>query len=393
MFHAQSPLPHLAISQLADQNKVHNAQLGHRVSQLFQTGAQSPQPRIMRLPQAPSILIILMGALGDVARGLCLVSHIKNHFPQSSLSWLVEPPWAEIIRQHHQLDNIIVFDRPKWRQGVRDIYRRLSTVHFDCVLDLQRHFKSGLFSFFTRAQCRIGFHPLEAKEGNWLFNNRHLQRQGNDLPKIFHYLKFAEALGLESPNQLDFGLSHLSIQSLNPGLASGLDQPYWVVILGSTWETKEWLADNYRELIREMLYSTDLQIVLVDAKGKYGLACSLEQQINNPRLLNLVGRTSVVELAAVLQSAQGAVGPDCGAGHIASAVHTPYVSLFGPTSHVRTAPFQSEHLVVTADAECAPCYKKKCPGKNKACMQGIGVSQVMDMISLARSGNKVRHVE
>ncbi|MFO7877595.1 MAG: glycosyltransferase family 9 protein, partial [Desulfovermiculus sp.] len=137
----------------------------------------------------------------------------------------------------------------------------------------------------------------------------------------------------------------------------------------------------------------DMQIVLVDAKSKYNLACSLEQEVNNSRLLNLVGQTSVVELAALLQGAQGAVGPDCGAGHIASAVHTPYVSLFGPTSHERTAPFQSEHLVVRADVACAPCYKKRCPGKNNECMRAISVSQVMAKIFQVINENTEGHVE
>jgi lipopolysaccharide heptosyltransferase II len=354
---------------------------------------QRPQSQIVHLNSAPSILIVLMGALGDIARGLCLVSHIKSRFPLSSITWLVEPKWREIVSQHPQIDNILIFDRPRWKKGIWDLYHRLSTARFDCVLDLQRHFKSGLFSLFTRAPNRVGFHPRDTKEGNWLFNTHHLQKQGNELPKISHYLKFAEALGIEPPARLDFGLSHLTIQNVNPDQASLLDQRYWVVILGSTWVTKEWFAEKYASLIHELLLRTDMQIVLVDAKSKYDLACSLERDINNSRLLNLVGQTSVVELTALLQGAQGAVGPDCGAGHIASAVHTPYVSLFGPTSHERTAPFQSEHLVVTADVACAPCYKKRCPGKNNECMRAIGVSRVMDKIFQVINENTKRHVE
>jgi ADP-heptose:LPS heptosyltransferase len=334
-----------------------------------------------------------MGALGDVSRGMCLISSIKDHFPNSSLTWLVEPKWADIVKQHPRIDHVLIFDRPNWRQGVKDVYRQLSTTRFDCVFDLQRHFKSGLFSFFSRAHTRIGFHPRDAKEGNWLFNNRHLQKQDDNLPKILHYLQFTKSVGIDPPGDLDFGLSHLQLTNLNPELASVLDPKYWVVILGSTWETKEWFADKYQNLIHQLLTETDMQVVLVDAKGKYDLACSLEGKICNPRLVNLVGRTSVVELAAVLAGAQGAVGPDCGAGHVASAVHTPYVSLFGPTSHRRTAPFQSEHLVVTADIGCAPCYKKKCLGQNNECMRAISVSQVMDKIFQAISENTERHVE
>jgi ADP-heptose:LPS heptosyltransferase len=389
MFHNKRSQPSPGSTHGSDQGKPEHEKTSH----FFRPSAQSFQPQVVSLPANPSILIILMGALGDVTRGMCLISQIKDRFPNSSLTWLVEPKWGEIVKQHPRIDNVLIFDRPNWRQGIKDIYRQLSSIHFDCVFDLQRHFKSGLFSFFSRAHNRIGFHPRDAKEGNWLFNNRHLQKQDDNLPKILHYLQFTKSVGIAPSGDLDFGLSHLQLSNLNPELSSVLDPRYWVVILGSTWETKEWSVDKYQDLIHKLLAETDMQVVLVDAKGKYDLARSLEGKICNPRLVNLVGRTSVVELAAVLARAQGAVGPDCGAGHIASAVHTPYVSLFGPTSHRRTAPFQSEHLVVTAGIECAPCYKKKCPGKNKECMRAIRVPQVMHKIFQVIGDTSERHVE
>ncbi len=346
----------------------------------------------IQLPSKPSFLIILMGSLGDVSRGICLASHIKVWYPQSSLTWLIEPKWAELVKYHPMVDSTIVFDRPRWRHGLVHTYRRLKSTHFDCVLDLQRHFKSGLFSFFTRAEYRIGFNPKNSKEGNWLFNNAYIPYKSDHHPKILHYLEFAKYLGLPQPENLDFGLSGIDIRALNSDLANRLHPPFLAIILGSTWPTKEWFFDQYCSLIQELIYSSKMQVVLLDAKTKLEIACELEKKIDHPRLVNLVGQTSVLELAALLKDACLAVGPDCGAGHLASAVDTSYVSLFGPTDPERTAPYGSESLVVKADVTCSPCYRRKCPRGDRLCMRQISVQEVKDKVLEVLNGHETLSV-
>jgi len=88
----------------------------------------------------------------------------------------------------------------------------------------------------------------------------------------------------------------------------------------------------------------------------------------------------------LLKAAAAGVGPDSGPGHLAAAVGTPFVTLFGPTSAARTAPYGCEKLVVTADVDCAPCYRRRCPDRNKECMQAIQADAVMEKLSQALSG-------
>ena len=110
-----------------------------------------------------------------------------------------------------------------------------------------------------------------------------------------------------------------------------------------------------------LLEETSFSLVMLDTMAKYDMACELEKRADSQRLVNLVGQTSVLELAAILQEATTAVGPDCGSAHIFAAGETPYVTLFGPTSPERTAPYGCEDLVISANLDCAPCYKQKCP--------------------------------
>jgi lipopolysaccharide heptosyltransferase II len=339
-------------------------------------------------PPDASILIILMGSLGDVVRGLCLVSNIKNNLPESRVTWLIEPKWAELVSFHPQIDKTILFDRPRGVPAVWNLFKRLAQEHFDITLDLQRHLKSGFFSLLSRAKRRVGFNRRNAKEFNWLFNNEQIDYFSDDLPKLRHYLEFTRYLGLSEPTSLEFGFSSLDAKSVAPTIVSKLRNPFIAVVIGSSWESKDWFPDEYCRLVKNILSSGNRQVVLLGNHSASANAFTLSEKINSSGLINLVGKTSLLELVAVLKTAAAAVGPDSGPGHLAAAVGTPYVSLFGPTSPKRTAPYGSEHLVVQARASCAPCYKKQCPGLGKLCMRLLSVEAVEQKLSeaLAKSG-------
>jgi len=248
-----------------------------------------------------------MGSLGDVARGLCLVSHIKACLPQSRLTWLVEPKWSELVRLNHQVDRMIIFKRA-WRvSALWQLFKDLRQQPFDIALDLQRILKSGFFGLLSGAGRRIGFHRRNAKEFNWIFNNEHIAYFSDDLPKIRHYLKFTEYLGLPQPDNLDFGFSSLSVKETAPGVIVNLSNRFIAVVLGTSWETKNWHFKGYLDLIRQILSGYDLNIVLVGDHRQQGLSARLCQTINSPDLLDLVGQTTLPELIALLKAAAAGV--------------------------------------------------------------------------------------
>ena len=330
-----------------------------------------------------SVLIILMGALGDVARGLCLVSHIKTHLPRSRVTWLVEPKWADVVRCHSGIDRVIVFDRPRGIRALSSLWKQLRAEHFDIALDLQRHLKSGFFSFLSRANRRIGFHPKNAKEFNWLFNNEYIAFAAAPMPKIDQYLHFARKLGLPPAPHLDFGFSGLGLHSLRPHLRALVKTPYLAVVMGSSWPSKDWTPEGYARLVTDILSDGQMSVVLLGDASQTALAERLKTRAGSGSLINLVNQTGLVELTALIKTAAVAVGPDSGPGHLAGAVGTPYVSLFGPTDPVITAPYGSEHLVVRVVSDCGPCYKRECPTPKRWCMRNIDVDLVKKKIDMA----------
>jgi lipopolysaccharide heptosyltransferase II len=343
---------------------------------------------VMPISSKPSILIILMGSLGDVARGLGLVSQIKAHRPQSRITWLVEPKCADLVGQHPQIDNIVIFKRTWSVTAVWDLFQQLRKEHFDIAFDLQRHLKSGFFSLISNGQRRIGFHRKNAKEFNWIFNNEHIDYFSEKLPKLQHYFKFLDYLGFPEPVDVDFGFSELETQSHLPPTLSKLQHPLVAVLLGSRWESKDWFIDGSIQLVQRIMATGDLQVALIGGQAQAANAHKICDEITTKGVINLVGN-SLVELTAVIKQAKAAIGPDSGPGHLAAAVGTPYVTLFGPTSAKRYAPYRCEHLVVQTELECIPCNKRQCPEHTKQCMRAIDADDVMEKLSMAlQSGMK-----
>jgi ADP-heptose:LPS heptosyltransferase len=287
---------------------------------------------------------------------------------------------------HPQLDKVIVFDRSKGISGVWDLYQLLRRVHFDITLDLQRILKSGFFSLLSGAGRRIGFHRRNTKELNWLFNNEYIPYFSENLSKLDHYLKFTKHLGLPESDTLDFGLATLDVSRTVPPHVAEIQNSFIAVVMGSSWESKDWNFDGYHNFVQYIIENQNRHVVLLGGNSQMDLAAKLVEKLNSPKVINLTGN-SLLEMTAVLKAAAAAVGPDSGPGHLAAAVGTPYVTLFGPTPANRHAPYGCEHLIVQSDLSCAPCYKKQCPDRNKECMENIDVSEVAEKISRALADN------
>ncbi|NLF24738.1 MAG: glycosyltransferase family 9 protein [Deltaproteobacteria bacterium] len=333
----------------------------------------------IHLPPRPRILIILMGSLGDVTRGLCVVSQIKRVFADASITWLVEDKWAELVRLHPQIDRVLIFERNSKVVGTFRLQRELRAARFDISFDMQRILKSGICAWLTGAKWRVGFHPKDSKEGNHFFNNCYIEYQGEHSSKTLHYLKFVEKLGIEVSFPLDFGIRGIDLRVLAPHLAEKLTGRYVVLVLGSSWQSKNWTEAGYRGLLEKLLGHGGYGVVLVGASSQAVLARELAA---GSGILNLVGETSLTELVGVLKGASAAIGPDSGPGHVAAALGVPYLALIGPTAAVRVAPYGSEELVVESHQLCAPCYQRRCPGMQERCMREIRAEMVWEKLQV-----------
>lgn len=332
------------------------------------------------LPEKASILIVLLGAIGDVVRGSGVASEIKRQRPDIKITWLVEPSSSGIISRCGAVDEVIIFDRQRWIRGFFDATRMLKSRRFDAVLDMQRHFKSGCFSLLSGAPFRVGFHRRNSKEFNWLFNNRRIREVPDSVNKGVHYLAFLEAIGLKEPERPSFSLKGEPLPDDLSAEIAGVGSQAVGLVLGSTWETKDWLKEGYSQLIDRILSLDNTQVLLLGDSSRKELGDALSGRERDRKVVNLAGRTTLGELISVISKTSLCVGPDSGPGHIAAAVGVPYVSIFGPTSPERTAPMGNLHLAVRSSVGCSPCYRRICPGLGKVCMRLITGDTVFEKV-------------
>jgi heptosyltransferase-1 len=326
----------------------------------------------------PRYLFILMGALGDVVRGLYLVNALKGAQPTATITWLVEPASASILSLHSGIDEVLVFQRDKGLKGVVALRRELAKRTFDVTFDLQRHFKSGVFSWLSGATRRIGFHRKDTKEGNWIFNTEYVEAHGESLPKVEHYQTFLQKVGVTPPQSLTSGLESVSLDQISAPWASALRGAYVACILGSSWDSKDWPEEGYAGLLRLLRSQT---VVLLSDASKVAMADRLERGAHGVNVINLAGKTTLAELVAVIRGARVCVGPDSGPAHIAGAVGAPHVTLFGPTPMLRNTPRGSEQLALSSAVGCSPCKRRVCPGLGKVCMKLITPEAVYERIA------------
>lgn len=136
---------------------------------------------------------------------------------------------------------------------------------------------------------------------------------------------------------------------------------YIVFVPGAGWVTKRWPTEHFAELANLIVTKYKKKIILVGAKSDAILAEEILQKTKVPEyIINLIGKTNLQELIAVMNGAKAIISNDSGPMHIAAAVNSPVLALFGPTSDIKTGPYGEKNRVITADESCRPCFKKSC---------------------------------
>ena len=339
-----------------------------------------------------NILIVLHGSIGDVTRALPLARLVRRGFPGASLAWSVEPAALPLLEGNSAIDEIIVFDRRHWWKSFAPFLARIRAKRFDLVLDLQRHLKSGLISRASGAPLRMGFHRADSKEANWLFNNLHIEHCGEEIAKLEHYLKFAEQLGIPSaPLEWSFNISAQEQAAADKHLAP-VPGAFAALFAGTRWQSKQWFPKQIADCAKTLQRDFGLGVVLLGAREDRELARQAMVGASK-QMQDLVGHTSLREAMAIIQRAKVAVGPDTGLMHIAAALGTPVISLWGATDPRRTGPTGFGELAIRGQAPCAPCYRKTCP-IGRVCMQSISTATIAEKLTVVlgpQSASRVSH--
>jgi ADP-heptose:LPS heptosyltransferase len=326
------------------------------------------------------VLIILLGAIGDVVRALPLLGRIRRAWPSAHIAWAVEPKSQAVLEGHPWLDEIIVYDRRRAPFSFLPFLVRVRTGHFDLTLDLQRHLKSGVVSMASRARTRLGFDRSNGKEFNHLFSTRRIAPQPPMRLKLMQYQVFGDTLGL-APAPLEFGLKASEAERTRvAAMLEGAPRPLLAVILGSSWPSRIYFPESIAAVIREMAVAREgcpalFPVLIGSGRDEIALADQVTANLADVPVLNLAGRTGLRDLVAIFTECAAAFGPDSGPMHIAAAAGCPVVSLWGATAPERSAPWGFADLALSGAIPCHPCYLRDCP-IGRECMRRIAPAEV-----------------
>jgi heptosyltransferase I len=296
-----------------------------------------------------------MTGIGDVVHWLPVVNALKRAWPETRITWVVEPMTAGILQPHPASDDVIGYEKKRGLAGVRDLRRALGSRTFDLAINFNIYFKSIFATLFSGARERWTFGRDRARDGVWLAGNRHLparpRRHTQDM-----FLEFVEALGVD-PHPLEWRLVITDAErSLQRELIEELDGRRAVAIVPASANVKkDWPAERYIDVVNAVERDLGARAVRVGGPGGREVAAArvIEAGADVPPLW-MMG-DGVRRLIWIMDACAAAVAPDTGPLHIARAVGTPVVGLFGHTNPWRVGPYRAyEDLWIDAYTDGAP---------------------------------------
>ena len=329
------------------------------------------------------ILIIRPSALGDVCRSVPLAAAIRKHRPDAEIHWLVNAPFAPVLEAHPAIDRVIPFDRKSLgKQSSRlnlapilGFLRSLRAQRYDTVIDAQGLARSGLFAFATGARLRIGH--ADARELGWLGLNRRVKPTQYQ-HTVDRMMSLLTPLGINEPEP-DLRLYTTQTDQQWRETLPELTSPYIVFAPTSLWPGKRWPIDRFTELART-LSSQGQHIVVVGAPGEEPQCTQLTAlaQEGLP-VIDLVGKTSIGQLLAVIERAKLVLANDSAALHMAVGFETPIVALFGPTRTELVGPYRKADSVIQhITPEDRLSHKEEAAGRQL--MERISLTEVQKWV-------------
>ena len=320
-----------------------------------------------------SILIVRLGAIGDVTNALVLATAIKDAAPQTRIGWAVHGLAAPLVHNHPAVDRVHVWERGQGVAGWKRVRDEVRAEGYELAVDLQRLFKSALLARASGAPRVLGFDRARTKECSWLFTRERIAVGPKRAHMVDQYLEFARHLGLDEARARHVLPTDPDAEAWARGQVEAWGAPPWILNLGASKPANRWPAERFGQLARSLAQKWNAPIVLTGGGEDHGGA-QVALAAGPEGVVDLVGKTSLEQLIALLGHARLFVGCDTGPMHLAVAQQVPVLALFGPADPARTGPF-GDHARVVRE----PQWEPHAPF-SPTTMEALGVESVIEAI-------------
>jgi heptosyltransferase-2 len=339
------------------------------------------------------ILVIRLSSLGDIVLATAVLPGLKTRFPGSAVTMVVKAQYADVVSSHPLLADVALLDPDGMHRGLRGLVgfaRTLARKRPDLVIDLQANLRSYLLCALLRPPRLVRW-DKEALRRRWLVGWTRLtgRRPGISLkPVVERYLGCLETLDVRKPSgRTRVYPSERHCASAETWLQADKETPGRALVAlcpGAKRETKRWPAERFARLGDRLVEECGVRILLVGSPQEASLAERVQSMMDAP-VIQAAGRTSIGELAALLERCQALVTNDTGPMHLAGAVGTPVVAFFGPTvPELGFVPQGPRDIVLQRDVPCRPCSlhgSRACPQEHFNCLNLISVDAAFSAVA------------
>ena len=326
--------------------------------------------------QSPKILITRLSHIGDCVLTLPLLGQLRRAMPDANIVWAVEKPANQLLEGHPDLDELILIPKD-WLHCPRTILSlrsRLRSHRFDIAVDPQSILKSSALAWLSGARYRIGLSGRHSREFSQCFNNVRVQSEKSHL--VDRSLDLLRGLGV-NPSAAEFQLpiSGDAQRYVADWFSStGSDVPFYVLNPGASWQSKLWDNERFGIVAAEIHRQTGrLGVVSWAGAAEQQMAAEICEVSGGAAIA--APRTDLQQLAALLAASDYYLGCDTGPMHIACAVGTPCVGLFGTTRPQDSGPYGRQHLNIQRWYQSGTCRQRR-QASNDA-MMAITVQDVV----------------
>lgn len=322
-------------------------------------------------------LIVKLSSIGDVVHTLPAVAALRQAYPNSRITWVVERAAASILAGNPTIDEIIVIDTRAWRKKFwkttiwQDVIQSIKKLHskpIDISFDFQGLLKSAAIALLSPSQKRIGFSDEGLREKASKVFLTHQINVDDQLHIIEKNLQLVSSFGVtpQKPYQFPILVSKTDESYIDDLLAKDNLEQFAIVNPGGGWPTKIWSAERFGKISDWLWENYQLNSLVTFGPGEENLAQSVvnASSLGHTFLVN----TTLKQFVALTRRAKLFIGGDTGPLHLAAACTTPIVGIYGPTKPHRNGPFDPSDVTVGLDLECRTnCHRRQCPTNNE-CM-------------------------
>jgi len=294
---------------------------------------------------APNSLCILrLSAVGDICHTLPVVRTIQTHWPRTNITWIIGKLEASLVQDIPGIQ-FIIFDKSRGVKAYLDVRNALRGQRFDALLHMQMSLRSSVVNRLVNTPIRVGFDRARAKDLQWLFNNAQISAHGEQ-HVMDSFFGFAEALGIKERDvRWNIPIPESDQQQaerLLPG-----NQPTLVISPCSSMSYRNWHSDGYAAVCDYAIKRYALRVVLTGGPSitELEMGEDIETKSQFP-ITNLIGKSNLKQLLAILKKSTLVISPDSGPAHMATAVGTPVIGLYACTNPDRARPYFSEEWVI-----------------------------------------------